>query len=88
MLEFSDLVQIERAKTAVGNGRLFNVLMFALIVIVAVQIDIAALWLAFAPVVSIGAAYLADGIGARFQRYLSIASIAFAISAFLVIIYI
>lgn len=88
MLEFSDLVQIERAKTRIGNGRLFNVLMFVLIVVISVQFDASAIWLAFAPILSIGAAYLADGIGARFERYLSIASIAFAISAFLVIIYI
>lgn len=88
MLEFSDLYRIEQLRTIVANGRLFNVLMFVLVLFVAAQIDMAALWLALAPIMSIGAAYLADGIRARFQRLFSFASIAFAVAAFLVIFYI
>ena len=88
MLQFSDLYRIEQLRTIVLNGRIFNILTFVLILFVAAQIDIAALWLAFLPILSIGAAYLADGIGARFARVFSTASIAFALAAFLVIFYI
>jgi len=87
MLEFSDLYRIEQLKTIVANGRLFNVMMFVLVLFIAAQIDIAALWLAFAPILSIGTAYLTDRFG-RFEKYLSIACIAFAVAPFLVIFYI
>jgi hypothetical protein len=88
MLEFCDRVQIERAKNIVANGRLFNVLMFILVIIVAVRLNVSAVYLAFAPILSIGAAYLADGIGIRFHRYLSWAAIVLAVIPFLVIVYI
>jgi hypothetical protein len=88
MSEEMTIIDIERAKTAVANGQLFNVLMFGLVLIIAVHVDPGAIYLAFAPILSIGAAYLADGIGYRFQRYLSWASIVLAVIPFIVIFYI
>lgn len=84
---FAEPFTIERMKNAAANGRLFIVLMFVLIIVVATQNDKEALWLAFAPILSIGAAYLADGPGARFQPVLSIVSVACAVVSFLIIFY-
>jgi len=84
---YSESFEIERMKNAVANGRLFNVLMFVLIIVVATQSDRGALWLAFSPILSVGAAYLADGPGARFQPVLSIVSIVCAVASFLIIFY-
>jgi hypothetical protein len=80
-------IDLERAKTAVANGRAFVVLLFALIMAVAALVDKAALWLALLPLASIGAAYLADGVLRRYQPYLSIVSIVCALASLLIIFY-
>lgn len=87
MLEYSDLFAIERLKNAATNGRMLNVLMFALIIVVALEYDKAAIWLALAPVLSLGAAYLADGPGASARPVFSIASIACSIASFAIVFF-
>jgi hypothetical protein len=78
--------EIARAKNAAANGRLFNALMFALVLFIAFRIDTAALWLAFFPPLSIGVGYLADTFGQRVM--LSYVSIAAAVIPLLSIFYI
>ena len=78
---------LERAKNATTNGRLFAAMVFLLILSVAAIGSHPALWLAGLPLASIGAAYLGDVIGPRWERPLSIAALAFAVLSLLIFLY-
>jgi hypothetical protein len=85
MLDFVDLWKIERTKNIAANGRLFNALMFALVVVVSLHIDRSAIWLGLFPVLSIGAAYISDLLR---WPWFGVLSPAFAALALAVVFYI
>ncbi|WP_313609233.1 hypothetical protein [Rhizobium sp.] len=87
-LLFRQQVAIAREKNRVANGRLFNVLMFALVLFMASQIDKGALWLAFFPALSVGAAYLQDSSPGALGRRLPAISTVAAVVPLLSIFYI
>ncbi|NTZ90456.1 hypothetical protein [Agrobacterium tumefaciens] len=78
---------LERAKNATTNGRLFAAMVFLLILAVASTGSHPVLWLAVLPLASIGAAYLGDVIGPRWERPLSIAALSFAVLSLLIFLY-
>lgn len=65
MLDREDVMQIERLKNIAANGRLFNSLMFVLILFIASRIDEALHWIGLFPILSIGCAYVADTLDQR-----------------------
>jgi arginine exporter protein ArgO len=86
MLDYRETIAVERLKNAASNGRLLNILTFALVLFVTARFDQSALWLAFFPIVSLGAAYLSDVFGQ--MKTCSVLSIVFAIVPFAVAFYI
>ncbi|WP_320194969.1 hypothetical protein RMR10_011945 [Agrobacterium rosae] len=66
-LLFDQQVAIAREQNRTANGRLFNVLMFAIVLFIAFKIDTGALWLAFFPPLSVGAGYISDSADRRFN---------------------
>ncbi|CDN96079.1 hypothetical protein [Agrobacterium tumefaciens] len=87
-LRFEQYVAIARTQNATSNGRLFCAMMFVLVLFIAFQIDGGALWLAFFPVLAVGAAYLQDSHHGHLGRALPLISTIAAIVPLLSILYI
>lgn len=89
MVDRDDLMTIARLNNAATNGRAFNALMFFLVLVISDRAP-AAVWLAFFPIISIGAAYIADSfavIAGRISTVFALASVAAAVLPLISVLY-